>query len=115
MKNTKRVVAALAGIGLAASLSACSSEDTAQASADYLNWFTHLLNLAAQLNPSGKAGGDGWVWFCAEGRYWKASSLRGKPDIAGVFETIEAAQKARDILNASGGKLAGVPCPFIKS
>ena len=35
MRNTQRLVAALAGIGLAASLSACSSEDTAEVSAEY--------------------------------------------------------------------------------
>ena len=90
---------------------AYKSPEAAQASADCLNWFIHLLNLAAQLNPSGKAGGNYAVDYHID--KWDTSNLVGLKCVACVFETREAAQKAAAILNASGGKLAGVPCPFI--
>ena len=87
--------------------------EAAQASADYLNWFIHLLNLAAQVNPSGKAGGKYEVRY-RPSEQWTIDTSQSLY-MGHIFETREAAEKAAAILNASGGKLAGVPCPFIKS
>lgn len=74
--------------------------------AEYRNFFTRLLNLAAELNPSGLVGGEFNVAFDQDiSGLWEVGTPEDSyQDISWIFETKEAAQKAADILNRDGWK-----------
>lgn len=86
------------------------TQDAAQVASDYSRWFRLLLNLAAQVNPSGKpAVREYQAWWSRE-RGWVAF---GSGEFDAIFENGDAAQKACDILNRQKGVLAGVSCPLL--
>ena len=87
-----------------------STREAAEAAKNYLAWYALLLNLAAQVNPSGKPGGP--FAIRNEGRSWQGGLYQTHWVPARIFETSEAMYKALEILNRQNGVLAGIPCPF---
>jgi hypothetical protein len=78
------------------------TRESAESALPYLRFFTRLVRLAADVNPSGKPGWNYCVYRGTDGR-WTYSSLGvGYRDPWHLFETEEAAQKAADIMNRDG-------------
>lgn len=84
------------------------TKEAAEASLARLRQYALLLHLAADLNPSGKAGGEFAVYWNDEdpsGPRWAGGSCF--PGVDTVFETEQAAAEAAKILNRDGVKPAG--------
>lgn len=77
------------------------TREAAEAAFPYVSFFARLCCLAAELNPSGKVGGDHFVCY-AHGS-WGAYRNVGQ-SIAAIFETRAVALKACEILNRDGWK-----------
>lgn len=83
------------------------TQEAAQSALPYVTFFKRLCCLAAELNPSGKVGGDYYI-HCADNGVWKAQeTFHGRWGVLIVFETEEAAQKAADILNKDSWAVPG--------
>jgi hypothetical protein len=75
------------------------TREAALSAAPYRRFFMRYLQLAAELNPSGKVGGD-WAVVYSRARFF--SRRQGAPiqrDVWDVFQTEEAANKAVVIMN----------------
>lgn len=87
------------------------SKRASDSAADYRIFFSRLLNLAAELNPSGLVGGRYRVSSKLGGGWYHAISpiLVDGRDFWDIFETEEAAKKAAEILNRDGWKVPSLP------
>ena len=78
------------------------TEKSAESALPYLRFFTRLVRLAADVNPSGKPGWNYCAYRGTDGRWTYSSVGVGYRDPWHLFETLEAAQKAADIMNRDG-------------
>jgi hypothetical protein len=77
------------------------TREAAESALPYLAFFQRLVALAIELNPSGKAGGPYRVYLAR--RVWNTGILDRDP--WDLFETVEAAHKAAEIMNRDGWKV----------
>lgn len=90
----------------AAAGSVFKTREACDSAAPYRTFYSRLLNLAAELNPSGLVGGEFFV-VPDEDAKWSAYRV-ARPEERGittVFETYAAATQAADILNRDGWKV----------
>jgi hypothetical protein len=78
------------------------TRESAEAALPYLRFFTRLVRLAADLNPSGKPGGEWRVSVTYGGKNWSYGWVWGGRAPWDLFETKEAAEKAAHIMNRDG-------------
>ena len=71
------------------------TEESAEHTEPFFRFYHRLCQLAIELNPSGKVGGE---YFVALKRKWEAAYM-SYGYVGTVFETKKAAQKAADIMN----------------
>jgi len=83
----------------------------AESALPYVTFFKRLCCLAAELNPSGKVGGNFYVFPPRHGDVswkpydWDVEGHNDRRDITCVFETHDAALKACEIMNRDGWKV----------
>ena len=75
---------------------------SAESALPYLRFFTRLVRLAADVNPSGKPGGEWRVSVTYGGKNWGYGWVSGDRAPWDLFETHEAAEKAARIMNRDG-------------
>jgi len=78
------------------------TRESAEAALPYLRFFTRLVRLAADVNPSGKPGGEWRVSVTYGGKNWGYGWVSGDRAPWDLFETHEAAKRAADIMNRDG-------------
>lgn len=84
-----------------------TTQEAAEASLVRLRQYALLLHLAADLNPSGKAGGKFAVYWDTDRVVASWVGACGYPGVDNLFETEGAAAEAAKILNRDGVKPAG--------
>ena len=72
------------------------TEAEAKAALKAYRFYMRLYKLACEVNPSGKVGGNWYVYWNSV--WWCYRPCRGEL-ICNVFETVEAVQKACEIMN----------------
>lgn len=95
------------------------TKEGAESALERVRWYAHLLNLAAQLNPSGKVCRGYGVTARADGQwFWGDTKLEINDgnwiETFNLFETSDAAYRATKILDTSKGALAGIEYPGLK-
>ena len=100
VNSTPRTTFARAGVEY-------TTKEAAEASLVRLRQYALLLHLAADLNPSGKAGGPWFVTFRVSNASWEPVVANNFQDGASLFENSDAASEAAKILNRDGVKPAG--------
>ena len=78
------------------------TRESAESALPYLRFFSRLVRLAADVNPSGKPGGKWRVSVPYGGKNWGYGWGSGDRAPWDLFETREAAEKAADIMNRDG-------------
>jgi hypothetical protein len=86
-----------------------STHKAAESAHDVRIFFQRMQCLAAELNPSGKVGGNFEVYWYKPDNGWSASHYSNSFDMGYMFETKEAARKACEILNRDGVKPPATP------
>lgn len=81
--------------------SECQTREQAEELSEARKTFQWMCQLAFELNPSGKLGGDYYVCFDETDEYFVTGRLGKTTSIELIFETREAAEKASEIMNAS--------------
>lgn len=81
--------------------SECQTREQAEELSKARKTFQWMCQLAFELNPSGKLGGDYYVCFDKTDECFVTGSLGETTSIELIFETQEAAEKAAEIMNAS--------------
>jgi len=86
------------------------TREAAESALPYVTFFKRLACLAAELNPSGRVGGE-WRVFTSSplGKWVANSSPVQHRDIADIFETREVALRAAEIMNRDGWKVPALP------
>jgi hypothetical protein len=84
------------------------TREAAESARDARIFFQRLQCLAAELNPSGRVGGDWFIRYDSQHKDnlpWYSFSMGSKLSTCdAMFETQEAAKKAAEILNRDGVK-----------
>jgi hypothetical protein len=83
------------------------TREAAESALPYLAFFQRLVALAQDVNPSGKVGGQFYIYCGGETcSPWEPTVWSGpKRGCQCLFETREAAQKAAGIMNRDGWKI----------
>lgn len=84
------------------------TREAAESAAPYVTFFKRLCCLAAELNPSGKVGGQWYIMQdeCGRGESWQAFEWKGAlRNVHCVFQTQEAAKQAAETMRRDGWKV----------
>jgi hypothetical protein len=89
------------------------TREAAESARDARIFFQRLQCLAAELNPSGKVGGDWGIRYDSQhgdDLPWYSFAIRSRIEtLDAMFETIDAAENATEIFNRDGVKPPATP------